>query len=337
APNVIVRVTAPDNEVANLGSLVAASGGNIDVYGSIVNQQGIVRADSVGTDAAGRIVFTASQALNLKENSVTSAQGGTIQMTADIATYLAGRVDVSQQQGAAGRIQLLTGQMQGTVGGSLRADGMQGGSISIEGRDTVTFSSLLSATGSSHGGTIGITGDRVYIFDAAVDASGGAQGGIVHIGGGWKGGGDLPHARNVFIGSGSEIKANGSLTNTNIPGQGGEIVVWSTQSSAHYGLLQAGNGGRIELSSQGEILQGGKLQAGPGGSVLLDPKNLIITDTPPDSLALAQQSVGQPGEQYGFSVALSGDRLAIGAAAAGLNNSGAVYLFTGASSSGFSS
>ncbi len=53
-PNVTVRVTAPENEAVNLGTLIA-SAGSIDVHGGIVNQQGIIRADSVGTVAAGRV------------------------------------------------------------------------------------------------------------------------------------------------------------------------------------------------------------------------------------------------------------------------------------------
>lgn len=345
APNVIVRITAPDNDVANLGSLVAAAGGSVDLHGSIVNQEGIVRADSVGTDASGRIVFTAAQALTLAENSQTQAAGGNVRMTAGTATYLAGVVDVSRQQGAGGTIQLATDQLEGTAVGGLRADGAQGGAISVEGGDTVAFSSTLSATGSSQGGTIGVTGNSVYLLHAGVDASGGVQGGVVHLGGGWQGGGGMAQAGEVFIGSGSEVKANGGLGSgsgsANTAGRGGEIAVWSTRSSEHYGLLQALNGGRIELSSLGEIHQGGSLQAGPAGSVLLDPKNLIITDNPPDNLTLAKKVIassigGGADDQLGFSVSLDGDRLAIGAPGdkdgTQTANTGSVYLFTGAGS-----
>ncbi len=62
APNVVVRVSAPENEAVNLGSLVAP-GGSVDVHGSIVNQGGIIRADSVGADSSGRIALKASQGL----------------------------------------------------------------------------------------------------------------------------------------------------------------------------------------------------------------------------------------------------------------------------------
>jgi len=124
------------------------------------------------------------------------------------------------------------------------------------------------------GGKIEVTGNSVALRNANIDASGGTQGGTVHLGGGWQGGGDLPHAREVTVGVGSEVKANGA-------GNGGEIVVWSTQSSDHYGLLEAKDGGQIELSSKGVIRHHGDIVAGPGGHVLFDPINLFILDSPP--------------------------------------------------------
>jgi filamentous hemagglutinin family protein len=280
APNVVVRVSAPENEAVNLGSLVA-TGGSVDVHGSIVNQSGIIRADSVGADSSGRIALTASQGLTLADNSVTGASGGNVTMTGGTSTYLAGLVDVSRQQGTGGDIQINTGILEGMASGSMRADGEQGGNIRVEGSGLVAFSSTLSAIGKATGGKISVTGDQVHLQNADVDASGGIRGGIVHLGGGWQGGGDLPHSRQMLIGAGSEVKANGGDGILNPNAKGGEIAIWSTQSSQHYGLLQARDGGRIELSSRGEIFQRGAIQAGRGGSVLFDPKNLIITNSPP--------------------------------------------------------
>ncbi len=313
APNVIVRVKAPENEAVNLGSLVASSG-NVDLHGSIVNQAGIVRANSIGTDTTGRIVLKADQ-VNLAADSETQAEqgallleasitldhrgeisghdvslaaneilqqgriqakGGKVTLTADASTYLDGSIDVSDQQGMGGSIQLNTHTLEGVTKGALHADGEQGGRIRVEGQGLVAFSSTLTATGKTQGGQIEVTGDQVLLRNASVDVSGGMQGGSVHLGGGWQGKGDLPHARAVLIDAGSEVKANGS------PGadaRGGEITVWSTQSSRHYGSLQAKDGGRIELSSKGEIRQGGDLQVGISGTILFDPKNLIITDS----------------------------------------------------------
>lgn len=368
APNVVVRVKAPENEVVNLGSLVASSG-QVDLHGSIVNQEGIVRANSVGADETGRIVLKADQVM-LAKNSQTeadqgtvqlevnstlnnwgringkeialaaneilqqgqiSAYGGSVALTAKTSTYLDGSIDVSNAQGTAGNIRLTTNKLEGMAGGDLRADGEQGGNIRVEGNGMVAFSSTLAATGNKQGGTIEVTGDRVYLLNADIDASGGTQGGTVHLGGGWQGSGDLPHAREVLVGVGSEVKANGG---TGTDAKGGEIAVWSTQSSEHYGLLQTKDGGRIEFSSQGAIRQTGDIQAGIGGSVLFDPKNLIINDNPPDNVNLAStiasgsfpDVVLSNGDRFGSAIALDGDRLAIGS-----EGKDTVYLFTGAS------
>ncbi len=381
-PNLIVQVKAPENQTVNLGSLVAP-GGKIDLHGSIVNQEGIVRADSIGTDATGQVVLKADQVV-LAANSQTVAeqgavrmeaestlnnwgeinarnialtansilqqgqmksQGGQIDLTARSSAYLSGTVDVSNTQGTGGDIRLATDKLEGMAGGQLRADGEQGGHIRVTGNGMVGFSSSLSAVGSKQGGIIEVTGDQLYLLNADVNASGGKQGGTVHLGGGWQGSGDLPHAREVLIGTGSEVKANGGIGST---AKGGEIAVWSTQSSEHYGSLEAKDGGRIELSSKDVVKQTGSIQAGMGGNILLDPKNLIISDAPPDSLTLArkftlgsQNSSGltlQNADQFGTSVALEGDLLAIGARRddTGGVDSGAVYLFKGASGEDFS-
>jgi filamentous hemagglutinin family protein len=285
APNIIVRVAAPENEVANLGKLVAANGGSIDVHGSIVNQGGIIRADSTGIDPAGRIVLKASDNLILAGNSVTQAGGGNVTMVAATTTYLAGLVDVARPQGMGGSILLNTGKLDGTAGSSLDASGGQGGHIRVEGSGLVDFSTKLSAIGGLRGGIIEVTGDQVYLRNADVDGSGGVQGGTVHVGGGWQGGGNLPHARQVLIDAGSQVKAGGGGS-TSGSGKGGEIAIWSTQSSQHYGLLQAKDGGRIEFSSRGSISTQGDIQVGTEGSVLFDPKNLIIDNPPPQGISI---------------------------------------------------
>lgn len=330
APNVVVRVSAPENETVNLGAMVTGNG-QVDVHGSIVNQQGVIRAGSVTTDASGRIVLKATDTLTLAENSLTQADE--VSMRADRLTHLGGEVDVSSPDGTGGNIQLNTNKLEGMASGALRADGEQGGHILIDGSESVVFSSTLSATGKVQGGQVEVTGDSVVLLNADVDSSGGMQGGTVHLGSGWQGTGDLVHAREVMVGVGSEVKANGA-------GNGGEIVVWSTQKSEHYGVLEAKDGGRIEFSSKGEIWQGGDVQVGSGGAVLFDPKNLIITDNPPDNLTLVRKVVsgsvdGKPeltsGDNFGTSIALDGDRLAIGAPRddAEGNDQGAVHLFTG--------
>ena len=372
APNVVVRIKAPENQTVNLGSLIASNGGNIDLHGSIVNQEGIVRANSLSTDTAGRIILTANQislaansetqadkglvqiqanttlnswgkvnaeninfsAQNISQQGEIIAQGGNVNLNATGVTELYGLVDVSNLSGVGGNIHVMTEKLQGTAGGALRADGNQGGHIRVEGFESAAFSSMMTAVGTTQGGHIEITGDRLFLLNAVINASSGEQGGKIHLGGGWQGGGELQHAREVFIGKGSEINANGGL-------KGGEIAVWSTQRSDHFGSLLANEGGRIELSSQGQIYQTGDIQVGKGGTVLFDPKNLIITDKPPSSLdvvwRLTSDSLNSSGQttsdSFGSSIALSGNRLAVGALG-DASNIGAVWLFDGAGING---
>jgi len=73
-PNVTVRVSAPDNETVNLGSLLAPGGGSIDLHGAIVNQSGIVRADSVDAASAGRVVIRARGDVRLASGSIDAGQ-----------------------------------------------------------------------------------------------------------------------------------------------------------------------------------------------------------------------------------------------------------------------
>jgi filamentous hemagglutinin family protein len=80
-PNLQVEVQA-GGEALNVGKILA-EGGKVGIYAGLINQRGLVRADSVSKDATGRIVFKASDTTILDAGSVTSAagaKGGEIQV-----------------------------------------------------------------------------------------------------------------------------------------------------------------------------------------------------------------------------------------------------------------
>lgn len=110
APNVRVKITAPENQTLNLGSILAA-GGSVDLLGGMVNQQGIVRADSLGTDASGRVTLSAQSAVTLDTGSETTARstsgkGGSISVLGDVVSLAAGsKVDASGRAGG-GQVQI---------------------------------------------------------------------------------------------------------------------------------------------------------------------------------------------------------------------------------------
>lgn len=73
-PAMQVVVSAPADQALNLGSVVA-QGGRIGIYGALVNQRGVVNADSAVVGADGRIVLKASNTTLLEAGSRTSATG----------------------------------------------------------------------------------------------------------------------------------------------------------------------------------------------------------------------------------------------------------------------
>ncbi|MGH8670472.1 MAG: filamentous hemagglutinin N-terminal domain-containing protein, partial [Burkholderiales bacterium] len=73
-PELQVEVQAPQDQVINLGSLVAHSG-SIGIYAGLIDQQGRVSADSAVIGENGKIVFKASRDITLAAGSSTSANG----------------------------------------------------------------------------------------------------------------------------------------------------------------------------------------------------------------------------------------------------------------------
>ena len=62
-------VQAPEHEVVNLGRLLA-QGGMTSVLGGTIRHSGEINADTIGVDATGRIVLSASAALHTSAHSV---------------------------------------------------------------------------------------------------------------------------------------------------------------------------------------------------------------------------------------------------------------------------
>ncbi|CAH0296654.1 Heme/hemopexin-binding protein [Massilia sp. Bi118] len=200
APNVAVRVAAPDNAALNLGRLLAPGGGSIDIHGGIVNQQGIVRADSVGLDAAGRVTIKARGEIQLGAGSVTSASsagsgaGGKVLVeSADGDTLVQGQVGATSAAGVGGQLHLL-GRNVGVYGQALvDASGAAGGGEVLAGGDyqganpsvknaAATYlgpnaTVRADATGAGSGGKIVFWGDESTRIYGSIGAKGGPLGG----------------------------------------------------------------------------------------------------------------------------------------------------------------
>lgn len=137
APSVGVRISAPAGSVRNLGELQAA-GGRIDIHGAAVNQQGIVRADALGTGAGGEVWLKASESLTLAAGSRTSADGG-----------------------SGGSVHTESGSGRSTVEGSLSAQGTQGsgGQVVMLGREIGLMNGArVDVSGRAGGGEVLVGG-----------------------------------------------------------------------------------------------------------------------------------------------------------------------------------
>lgn len=119
---------------------------------------------------------------------------------------------------------------------------------------------------------------------SSIDTSGDLEGGPVFIGGGWHGrDADIPNSNVVSIPSGSTIITDAK------DGKGGDVVIWSNQSTIFLGAISAkgkSNGGNVEVSSGERLLFDGYVEmsstSGSAGTLLIDPATITIQASGPD-------------------------------------------------------
>jgi filamentous hemagglutinin family protein len=135
-PDIQVVVSAPEDKAVNLGDI---AGGKVSVFGALLRQRGIVSADTVETDAAGRIVFRASKQLEVDAGSRTTANGATggtvVLQTTEGDTYVRGTVAATGSQGTGGTIAALGNRVAVMGQAVLDASGETGGGRVMVGGD----------------------------------------------------------------------------------------------------------------------------------------------------------------------------------------------------------
>jgi filamentous hemagglutinin family protein len=164
--------------------------------------------------------------------------------------------------------------------GEIYLDGGENGIVSVAGNLRVR-----GEQPGEKGGSIKITGEQVHVGvenPATIDASGSSGGGEVLIGGGFQGGGSLPHAKVVYLSPVVSIKASATTK-----GEGGQIVAWSDGYTGAYGTFEAmggalgGSGGLIETSGHYLTVTGIQVDLsavnGETGTWLLDPWDITIS------------------------------------------------------------
>ena len=317
------------NALIDNQQLIKANGGQVfmsakaadAVSTAVVNNTGVIEAKGI-SNQGGVIRLTGDYVTQLGTLDASGTQGGRVTISSR-AILDAGSTDVRGSAGDGGQIDFhATDGIVQTAQAVLRADGaVNGGKIQLQGDRTLFSSGTLSAIGQSGGG-IDALGNSVVLAAASLDASGTAQGGSIRIGGDFHGANaELLNATNTTVNGATRIKANGG---------NGRVVVWSDKRTNYYGDISADQGGSIEVSSKGTLNYAGQANTGVGGSLLLDPTNIIITDSAGpaafeliDPHAAANNQFGSNTNLFvngNIAVTSSGDSLAA-------TNAGAAYLF----------
>lgn len=184
-PGMHVVVSAQKDQALNLGTVIAL-GGNIGIYGALVNQRGTLNANSAVVGANGKVVLKSSATTLLEAGSVTTATGvdcgGDIQVLGEQVGVMGNaRIDASGQRGG-GRV-LVGGDSQGKTPAVLNArqsyvsqdariaaDALasgDGGKIVVWGNDTTRVYGTLSARGGAASGKGGLVETSGHFLDVA--------------------------------------------------------------------------------------------------------------------------------------------------------------------------
>ena len=171
------------------------------------------------------------------------------------------------------------------------------GTIRIDGGDRgeVVNSGTLDASGTrpgESGGNVSVTGKKVKLVHySKIKASGYLRGGKVRVGGGFQGKDkSIRNAEETVVGSNATIQADAIER-----GDGGEVVIWSDDTTRFYGSISAtggqngGDGGNAEVSGKKALAFNGYVNLsapkGTAGTLLLDPENATVADSDGDDAA----------------------------------------------------
>jgi filamentous hemagglutinin family protein len=190
-PDMQVVVSAPADQAINLGQVVA-QGGRIGIYGALVNQRGVVNANSAVIGENGKIVLKASRDTVLEQGSVTSAtgagKGGDVHLLGERVS-LAGNAQVDASGAMQGGSVLVGGDWQGKNAAlpnaretfmdkdaSIKADATAGGDggkvVLWSDVSTRAFGSISAQGGQAggNGGTIETSGHKLAVDGIRIDA-----------------------------------------------------------------------------------------------------------------------------------------------------------------------
>jgi filamentous hemagglutinin family protein len=279
-------------EIRNDGVLTAASGGAVVLMSPIIRNHGVIQA------TAGKVVLAAGEHVTL------DFQGDRL-LNFVVEGELEGAVleHLGSIQAEGGLVSMRLPAAKKAIQEIVNREGLERGEVFVEenGEIKLVSSSYILAkqleleagklqvegkidasSVDGLGGNVRLTGTAISLAGAEVDVSGKTGGGEVLIGGEFQGQGSTPYASKVSMDNSSKIVADAKEN-----GNGGTVVLWSTDETIFDGYISAkggafgGNGGCIESSSQDVLaIQEGRVDAsalkGKMGEWLLDPVTLTV-------------------------------------------------------------
>jgi filamentous hemagglutinin family protein len=311
APGVGVEIQAGDERAVNLGEIITRNG-SAGIYAGLIEQHGIVQADSVAQDASGKIVFRAGKDVTLGAGSQTSASGpagGSIEIRAERGTGLVqGRVEAVGAAEAGGSVRILgervavagnatvdaSGALGGgtiLIGGDYRGanDEVQNARVSFVGRDAVIRSDAITR---GDGGRLIVWSEQFTRIDGRLGARGAGDG------------------RGGFI----ETSSRGELAfrgDIELDAPSGRSGTWLLDPGDT--VLQGGSGGPDDNQLDADVPPGdlpGRILAGDGGLTAaftvseqklesVDADIILESDRSITVLGLFSNSSGNPGDAFG--------------------------------------
>lgn len=281
-PDLSVVVSAPNDQAINLGQVVS-QGGRVGIYGALVNQRGVVNADSAVVGQDGRIVLKAGRETVLEGGSVTSAlgagKGGEIRLLGERVS-LNGNAQVDASGAAGGGTVLVGGDYQGKNAAlpnaqqtsfgkdaGIRADATvsgEGGKVVLWSDGATKASGSISArgAGAGKGGLVETSGRQLDIDGVRVDAGGGSSGGRK---GTW-----LIDPDNIVVADGGTEADTTYIKPSTLTATNADVVLQATNNLKFLQNLTTVHNVRAEAGNE---LTVGATVMSTGGSIDLRAKN----------------------------------------------------------------
>ena len=309
-PDMHVVVSAPSDQALNLGQIMS-QGGKVGIYGALVNQRGVVNANSAVQGLDGKIVLKASREALVDGASLTTATGvgkggdisvlgdhvgvsGTARIVADGATGGGTVLVGGGDKGADAAVPNARGTYVGadTVISADAGTSGNGGKVIVWGTDVARAYGTISARGVNRGGYVETSGHQLDVNGVKV---------LTGSGGTWL----LDPFDINIIGSTSNINTSG----TNPITYTGSATPSNLNAATVVAALNAGTSVIVDTTGAGadvgDITVQSAIAASPSSSATLTLKatrNILIngaissTGSPMDVVLTADQTASGVGD-----------------------------------------